>query len=89
MASGGKLYDTDSGQLFHAGKIAVCLVGLPARGKTHLSVSLCRYLTWLGLSCKAFHLGDYRRKWLQGAEMPDDYFFFQDCMEYEYMREEH
>lgn len=76
MSSGGKLYTTESGQLFHAGKIAICLVGLPARGKTHLSVSLCRYLTWLGLTCKAFHLGDYRRKRLQGADMPDDYFFF-------------
>ncbi|ORY85518.1 6-phosphofructo-2-kinase-domain-containing protein [Protomyces lactucae-debilis] len=78
MPAGGKLYETESGQLFHAGKIAICLVGLPARGKTHLSVSLCRYLSWLGLSCKAFHLGDYRRKWLQGEEAPDDYFFFED-----------
>ncbi|BFZ55105.1 hypothetical protein PYCC9005_002144 [Savitreella phatthalungensis] len=76
MTSGGQLYETASGQLFHAGKIAICLVGLPARGKTHLSVSLCRYLSWLGVSCKAFHLGDYRRKWLRGAELPKDYFFF-------------
>lgn len=76
--SGGKLYSTESGQLYHAGKLAVCLVGLPARGKTHLSVSLLRYLTWLGLSCKAFHLGDYRRKFLKGNDMPEDYFFFED-----------
>lgn len=75
MSSGGRLYETESGQLFHAGKIAICLVGLPARGKTHLSVSLCRYLSWLGVTCQAFHLGDYRRKWLKGEELPDDYFY--------------
>ena len=43
-----------------------------------MSVSLLRYLTWLGLSCKAFHLSDYRREALKGADMPADYFFFDD-----------
>ena len=71
-----QLYSTESGRLFHAGKIAIALVGLPARGKTHISVALARYLRWLGVKTKIFHLGDYRRKIIgHGNEVPDDYFF--------------
>ncbi|KAJ1982484.1 hypothetical protein H4R35_000266 [Dimargaris xerosporica] len=57
-----QLYKTESGRLFHAGAIAIILVGLPARGKTHISRALCRYLCWLGVKTKAFHVGHYRRK---------------------------
>lgn len=57
-----QLYSTESGRMFHAGKLCIALCGLPARGKTHLSVSLCRYLRWLGVRAKIFHLGDYRRR---------------------------
>ena len=69
------LYTTDSGLLFHAGKILVMTVGLPARGKTHVSRALERYLRWLGIRTAVISLGDYRRKRFGGAQhMPKDYF---------------
>ncbi|KDN46291.1 bifunctional 6-phosphofructo-2-kinase/fructose-2,6-bisphosphate 2-phosphatase [Tilletiaria anomala UBC 951] len=69
------LYTTDSGQLWHAGKILVATVGLPARGKTHLSHALERYLRWLGVKTRVFSLGDYRRKVLgRPGDLPSDYF---------------
>ncbi|KAI0716444.1 bifunctional 6-phosphofructo-2-kinase/fructose-2,6-bisphosphate 2-phosphatase [Earliella scabrosa] len=69
------LYTTASGLLFHAGKILVCTVGLPARGKTHISRALERYLRWTGVKTAVISLGDYRRKVLGGAQkLPPDYF---------------
>ena len=71
-----QLYSTESGRLFHAGRIAIATVGLPARGKTHISVALARYLRWLGVKTRIFHLGDYRREIVgPGKDVPDDYFF--------------
>ncbi|KIW27023.1 uncharacterized protein PV07_06804 [Cladophialophora immunda] len=71
-----QLYSTESGRLFHAGRIAITTVGLPARGKTHISVALARYLRWLGVKTRIFHLGDYRRAIVgPGKDVPDDYFF--------------
>lgn len=59
-----------------AGRIVIATVGLPARGKTHLSVALARYLRWLGVKTHVFHLGDYRRAHVgHGEDVPDDYFF--------------
>lgn len=66
--SPAQLYSTESGRLFHAGKICIALAGLPGRGKTHLSVSLTRYLRWLGVKTHSFHLADYRRR---GANTDD------------------
>ncbi|KAI9667238.1 MAG: hypothetical protein M1821_000051 [Bathelium mastoideum] len=70
-----QLYSTESGRLFHSGRIVIATVGLPARGKTHLSVALARYLRWLGVKIRIFHLGDYRRATVgPGREIPQDYF---------------
>ncbi|VEU20227.1 DEKNAAC101051 [Brettanomyces naardenensis] len=60
--SPAQMYSTESGRLFHAGAICIVLVGLPARGKTNLSIGLCRYLRWLGVRANLFHFGDYRRE---------------------------
>ncbi|SPO00609.1 related to 6-phosphofructo-2-kinase/fructose-2,6-bisphosphate 2-phosphatase [Cephalotrichum gorgonifer] len=59
-----QLYSTMSGRLFHSGRIAIVMVGLPARGKT------------LGVKTRIFHLGDYRRATIgDHAAVPQDYFF--------------
>lgn len=69
------LYTTESGRLWHAGLIMIATVGLPARGKTHISRSLERYLRWLGVRTRVYSLGDYRRKVLGKAQaIPEDYF---------------
>lgn len=69
------LYTTESGLLFHAGKILVLTIGLPARGKTHISRALERYLRWMGVKTAVVSLGDYRRKVLGGSgSLPADYF---------------
>nr|ODN82461.1 6-phosphofructo-2-kinase/fructose-2,6-bisphosphatase [Cryptococcus depauperatus CBS 7841] len=69
------LYVTQSGRLWHAGLILICTVGLPARGKTHISRALERYLRWLGVKTRVYSIGDYRRKVLGGAHnVPPDYF---------------
>ncbi|KAG5927420.1 hypothetical protein E4U53_002866 [Claviceps sorghi] len=71
-----QLYSTMSGRLFHSGRIAIVMVGPPARGKTHICVSLARYLQWLGVKTRIFHLGDYRRATIgPEGQVPEDYFF--------------
>ncbi|CAO3618151.1 unnamed protein product [Cunninghamella echinulata] len=67
-----QLYKTKSGRLFHAGAVAIITVGVPARGKTHVSRSLCRYMRWLGVSAKVFSVGNYRRERM--GSIPNEYF---------------
>jgi hypothetical protein len=43
------------------GQIALIMVGLPARGKTHTAQKLNRYLRWLGHNSQIFDVGHYRR----------------------------
>ncbi|XP_002987173.2 6-phosphofructo-2-kinase/fructose-2,6-bisphosphatase [Selaginella moellendorffii] len=42
-------------------RLAIVLVGLPARGKTFTAAKLTRYLRWLGHDTKHFNVGKYRR----------------------------
>ncbi|QEU61988.1 hypothetical protein KDRO_E08720 [Kluyveromyces lactis] len=74
--SPGQLYSTESGRLFHAGKILIVLVGLPATSKTLLSVAITRYTRWLGVRTRSFHVSEYRREKIRAekGEVPDDYF---------------
>ncbi|EES19095.1 6-phosphofructo-2-kinase/fructose-2,6-bisphosphatase [Sorghum bicolor] len=54
-------------------KLAIVLVGLPARGKTFTAVKLTRYLRWLGHETRHFNVGKYRRL-KHGANQPADFF---------------
>ncbi|TKW07076.2 hypothetical protein SEVIR_7G283800v4 [Setaria viridis] len=54
-------------------KLAIVLVGLPARGKTFTAVKLTRYLRWLGHETRHFNVGKYRRL-KHGANQAADFF---------------
>ncbi|ORY77742.1 6-phosphofructo-2-kinase-domain-containing protein [Protomyces lactucae-debilis] len=43
-------------------QLCVCMVGLPARGKTYIAEKVRRYLQWLSVPTKSFNVGNYRRK---------------------------
>ncbi len=45
-------------------RLALVMVGLPARGKTHMARRVARYLRWLGLETRVFNVGNYRREHL-------------------------
>ncbi|SPQ99813.1 6-phosphofructo-2-kinase domain-containing protein [Plasmodiophora brassicae] len=53
--------------------LVLCMVGLPARGKTYLAHKLERYLRWIGFSTKSFNIGNYRREQV-GAQVGADFF---------------
>ncbi|KAL6649748.1 hypothetical protein ACP70R_013972 [Stipagrostis hirtigluma subsp. patula] len=54
-------------------KLAIVLVGLPARGKTFTAAKLTRYLRWLGHETKHFNVGKYRRL-KHGTNQAADFF---------------
>jgi broad specificity phosphatase PhoE/predicted kinase len=54
-------------------KLAVVMVGLPARGKSYTARRIERYLSWLGYRTGVFNVGEYRRARL-GAQLPHSFF---------------
>jgi broad specificity phosphatase PhoE/predicted kinase len=60
-------------QLPHRRKLALIMVGLPARGKTTVARKLQKYLSWLGYATHVVNVGDYRRASV-GAKQTADYF---------------
>jgi broad specificity phosphatase PhoE/predicted kinase len=54
-------------------KMALVMVGLPARGKSYTARRIERYLSWLGYHTRVFNVGQYRRARV-GAQMPHDFF---------------
>lgn len=54
-------------------KLALVMVGLPARGKSYTARKIERYLSWLGYSTRAFNVGEYRRRHV-GAHMRHAFF---------------
>ena len=54
-------------------KLAVVMVGLPARGKSYTARRIERYLSWLGYRTGVFNVGEYRRA-LVGAQLPHSFF---------------
>lgn len=63
-------------------KLALVMVGLPARGKTFISRKIARYLAWLGYRTRVFNVGDYRRA-LAGPKQPAQFFNPQNVQDYE------
>ena len=56
-----------------APKLALVMVGLPARGKTFIARKLARYLAWRGYATRVFNVGTYRRK-RYGSYQPHSFF---------------
>ncbi|MFK7992309.1 MAG: 6-phosphofructo-2-kinase/fructose-2,6-bisphosphatase [Sandaracinaceae bacterium] len=56
-----------------ATRLALVMVGLPARGKTHMARRVARYLRWLGVETKVFNVGNYRRERV-GSQQPHHFF---------------
>ncbi len=54
-------------------KRVIVMVGLPARGKTHIARRVTRYLKWQGVDARIFNVGSYRRERL-GARQPHSFF---------------
>jgi broad specificity phosphatase PhoE/predicted kinase len=54
-------------------KLAVVMVGLPARGKSYTARRIERYLSWLGYRTGVFNVGEYRRARV-GARVPHSFF---------------
>jgi broad specificity phosphatase PhoE len=49
----------------------LCMVGLPARGKSYITKMLTRYLQWQGFPVKSFNAGNLRRQMGMGGANAD------------------
>ncbi len=56
-----------------AQKLALVMVGLPARGKSYIARKLARYLRWRGHETRVFNVGMYRRE-LVGSQKSHEFF---------------
>jgi broad specificity phosphatase PhoE/predicted kinase len=54
-------------------KIALVMVGLPARGKSYIARKLARYLRWRGHETRVFNVGMYRRETI-GSQKSHEFF---------------
>ncbi len=54
-------------------RVALAMVGLPARGKSYMARKVARYLSWLGLKTRVFNVGSYRRAHF-GSRQPNAFF---------------
>jgi broad specificity phosphatase PhoE/predicted kinase len=54
-------------------KLAIVMVGLPARGKSYIARKLARYLRWRGQDTRVFNVGSYRRE-IVGSQVSHDFF---------------
>ena len=54
-------------------RIALAMVGLPARGKSYIARKVARYLSWLGHKTRVFNVGSYRRAHV-GSRQPNEFF---------------
>lgn len=69
--SGSSSAKATSKKGFATKRLAIVMVGLPARGKTHIARCLERYLNWLGFTSAVWNVGNYRRKLLGGNQKAD------------------
>uniref|UniRef100_A0A7S0AHA0 6-phosphofructo-2-kinase domain-containing protein n=1 Tax=Pyrodinium bahamense TaxID=73915 RepID=A0A7S0AHA0_9DINO len=44
-----------------ASKVVIVMVGLPARGKSFISMRICHFYAWLGTKAQIFNVGEHRR----------------------------
>ncbi|CAE8587299.1 unnamed protein product [Polarella glacialis] len=78
----GRVYGL--GGYSQSSRVLLCLVGLPARGKSYISKMLIRYLRWSGFPVKAFNAGNVRRS---GGGAGANAKFFEDDEEATKVRE--
>jgi broad specificity phosphatase PhoE/predicted kinase len=54
-------------------RVALAMVGLPARGKSYMARKVARYMSWLGRRTCVFNVGSYRREHV-GSRQPNAFF---------------